>query len=102
MTFSKFKRSQKLSSKEFTSLAIVYNYIATLSALNCSKLTIKNTKTKCEICSNLTITTPEDVIKNVLVSLELTLNIALRNEKIVWKVVWIEHYLRLSLTSRRY
>ena len=30
------------------------------------------------------------------------LYIAIRNGKIVWKVVWIEYYLRLSLSSRRY
>ena len=28
--------------------------------------------------------------------------IVIRNGKIVWKVVWIEHYLRLNLSSRRY
>ena len=29
-------------------------------------------------------------------------NIVIRNGKIVWKVVWIEYYLRLNLSSRRY
>ena len=28
--------------------------------------------------------------------------IVIRNEKIVWKVVWIEYYLRLNLSSQRY
>ena len=28
--------------------------------------------------------------------------IVIRNGKIVWKVVWIEYYLRLNLSSRRY
>ena len=29
-------------------------------------------------------------------------NIAIRNGKIVWNVVWMEYYLRLNLSSRRY
>ena len=29
-------------------------------------------------------------------------NIVIRNGKIVWKVDWIQHYLRLILNSRRY
>ena len=29
-------------------------------------------------------------------------NIVIRNGKIVWKVDWIQHYLRLVLNSRRY
>ena len=29
-------------------------------------------------------------------------NVVIRNGKIVWKVVWIEHYLWLNLSSRRY
>ena len=28
----------------------------------------------------------------------VTLHIVIRNEKIVWKVVWIEYYLRLNLS----
>ena len=28
--------------------------------------------------------------------------LVIRNGKIVWKVVWIEYYLRLNLSSRRY
>ena len=28
--------------------------------------------------------------------------IAIRNEKIVWKVDWIEYYFRLNLSSQRY
>ena len=28
--------------------------------------------------------------------------IVIRNGKIIWKVVWIEYYLRLNLSSRRY
>ena len=30
------------------------------------------------------------------------LDIAIRNGKIVWKVVWIEYYFRLGLSSRMY
>ena len=32
----------------------------------------------------------------------LGVSTAIRNGKIVWKVVWIEYYLRLALSSRRY
>ena len=28
--------------------------------------------------------------------------IVIRNEKIVWKVVWIDYYLRLNLSFKRY
>ena len=35
----------------------------------------KNTRKRCEICSKLTMKTPEDVIEVVLVFLMLTLNI---------------------------
>ena len=33
---------------------------------------------------------------------EVVTIIVIRNGKIVWKVVWIEYYLRLNLSSRRY
>ena len=32
----------------------------------------------------------------------LGVSIAIRNGKTVWKVVWIEYYLRPNLSSRRY
>ena len=34
--------------------------------------------------------------------LGIKLTIVIRNGKIVWQVVWIEYYLRLDLSSRRY
>ena len=36
------------------------------------------------------------------VSCSFSENIVIRNGSIVWKVVWIEYYLRLNLSSRRY
>ena len=32
----------------------------------------------------------------------LIIIIVTRNVKIIWKVIWIEYYLRLNLSSRRY
>ena len=40
--------------------------------------------------------------KNVQKNKYVCLNIVIRNGKIVWKVTWIEYYLRLNLSSRRY
>ena len=39
---------------------------------------------------------------NLNESLVVSLNIVIRNGKTVWKVVWIEYYLRLNLSFRRY
>ena len=41
-------------------------------------------------------------VVNLNESLVVSLNIVIRNRKIVCKVVWIEYYLRLNLSSRRY
>ena len=51
----------------------------------------------------ITITsTLEHFLDYLILHYLFLLTIVTRNEKIVWKVVWIEYYLRLNLSCRRY
>ena len=68
-------------------------------ASNCSKLTV-NTRKRCEICSNLTITTYQnDVIDIVLVSLLLALNIFCNLFYCFYCWLWGPHYICLEQIS---
>ena len=43
-----------------------------------------------------------DLLKFIKGATKLYFTRVIRNVKIVWNVVWIENYLRLNLSSRRY
>ena len=68
-------------------------------ASNCSKLTV-NTRKKCEICSNLTITTYQNnAIDIVLVSLLLALNIFYNFFYCLYCWLWKPHCICLEQIS---
>ena len=54
-----------------------------------------------KIVESLTTEQLEDRLRDLIKAYKLE-NIVITNGKMVWKVVWIEYYLRLNLNFRRY